>query len=144
MFDHDNRPVGRPTPADPVRARLAEQLRARLTVAAEFATLGAYELLEREQNQRAGQPAGAPHHAAPEPTQRVFLFARVPEAPCGHSADAASACTARVKAAVLAGGRQAAHGSSAARRARRRLARRGGAVDVPEQPCVWAAPATGA
>jgi hypothetical protein len=142
MFDHDDNSAARTSSADSVRSRLAEQLRERLTVAAEFATLGAYELLEREQVRaahRTAERAGAAHQA-PEPTQRVFLFARVPEAPCGHSAEAAPACTARVKAAVLAGGGQPKHYGSAARRARRHLARRGGAVDVPEQPCVWAAP----
>jgi hypothetical protein len=155
MFDHDDNSAARTSSADSVRSRLAEQLRERLTVAAEFATLGAYELLEREQVRaahRTAERAGAAHQATPgasggahpatppEPTQRVFLFARVPEAPCGHSAEAAPACTARIKAAVLAGGGQPKHHGSAARRARRHLARRGGAVDVPEQPCVWAAP----
>jgi hypothetical protein len=96
-----------------------EELRLRLRVAADFATLGAYELLESDEApvERAAPEATpkAPRKAAPK---RVLLFAKVAPV-CPHSAvPAEPRCTQRAPG----------------RRDGRR--QRGGSVRTPEQPCV--------
>ena len=98
------------TASAPAGHYLKEQLRARLRVAADFATLGAYELT--------GDEAAEPVHAEREVPQRVFLFAKV-AAPCPASrAEDRPRC--------------------ARRSARARPARRRGGVRAPEQPCICA------
>jgi hypothetical protein len=95
------------------REQLKDELRLRLRVAADFATLGAYELSGAED---ACTPARVQRE---DPPQRVFLFAKVAPV-CPHSAPRERACTPRP---VRATGRTA-----------RRT--RAGAVHVPEQPCL--------
>ena len=98
------------------KEQLKDELRLRLRVAADFATLGAYELSSDED--------GAAHRPTrrEEPPQRVFLFAKVAPV-CPHSAPSERACDRlerlSARARRRAGGRQ-----------------RGGAVPVPEQPCM--------
>jgi hypothetical protein len=97
------------------REQLKEELRLRLRVAADFATLGAYELPEHDD----GSPA---HSVREDPPQRVFLFAKVAPV-CPHSAPAERKCSERrdAKARTPRGatGRQ-----------------RSGAAQAPEQPCM--------
>jgi hypothetical protein len=101
--------------AESIGRYVREELRLRLRVAADFATLGAYELLESDE---------APvERAAPEATpkaapKRVLLFAKVAPV-CPHSAVRAEPQCA-----------SSAAGGAAGRR------RRGGSVLAPEQPCV--------
>ena len=57
-------------------AYLREELRERLRLLADFATLGAYELTD------APAHGDTPHATGGEPTQRVFLFSRVPQTHC--------------------------------------------------------------
>jgi hypothetical protein len=94
---------------------LREELRLRLRVAADFATLGAYELLDEDET-----PVERPVREAPP--KRVLLFAKVAPV-CPHSAAVTPACERH---------------AAAERRARRgRIGRaRGGSVRAPEQPCV--------
>ena len=99
--------------AESIGHYVREELRLRLRVAADFATLGAYELLEADE-------APAERAAREEPPKRVLLFAKVAPV-CPHSAvEAEPRCTRRV-----AGER---HGRR----------RRGGSVRAPEQPCIGA------
>jgi hypothetical protein len=63
---------------------------------------------------------GPPHAEAPRgPQTRVFLFAKVAPA-CPHSAVPSGSCNATGR--------------------RMRRARRGGAAQLPPQPCTWAEP----
>jgi hypothetical protein len=97
---------------------LRDELRLRLRVAADFATLGAYELSEDDD-------LPSEHPIREEPPQRVFVFAKVAPV-CPHSATVEPGCgTERPTWA----------------RSRRMSARRqrGGAVRVPDQPCMCAA-----
>jgi hypothetical protein len=98
------------------REQLKDELRLRLRVAADLATLGAYELSEHDD--------GSPEHLIrEEPPQRVFLFAKVAPV-CPHSAPAERECSER---------------RSANSRPRRRTTgrHRGGAAQAPEQPCLY-------
>ena len=98
--------------------QLREELRLRLRVAADFATLGAYELSEYD-DEVSPEPS-----VREEPPQRVFLFAKVAPV-CPHSAPAERGCVER---------------RSAKARGRKTVGRqRGGAVRVPDQPCICAA-----
>jgi hypothetical protein len=101
------------------RQQLREELRLRLRVAADFATLGAYELSEHDD-----VPPEPAHRE--QPPQRVFLFAKVAPV-CPHSAPAERTCSERRTA-------KARTGRISARRRQQR--QRGGAVRVPEQPCI--------
>jgi len=112
FWSHENRDA-----AESIGRYVREELRLRLRAAAEFATLGAYELLEGDE---------APvERAAPEATpkaapKRVLLFAKVAPV-CPHSAvEAEPRCTRRASGRL--GGRR----------------RRGGSVGAPEQPCISA------
>ena len=105
---------------------LRVQLRERLRLVAEFATLGAYELTEPRHGD-------APHAHSGEPTQRVFLFARAPETRCKGGREAVAPCPATVP------GRQPS--SKARGSVRHRMPRRRAGVEPAEQPCTWAAPA---
>jgi hypothetical protein len=106
-------------PADSIGRYTREELRLRLRAAADFATLGAYELLEPDQ---------APQErAAPEaPPKRVLLFAKVAPV-CPHSATVEPSCAKwpgagpRARRTRMPGQRQ-----------------RGGSVHAPEQPCLCA------
>ena len=104
-----------------IKATLREELRLRLRVAADFATLGAYELTEHDE-------VPSEHPVRQDPPKRVFLFAKVAPV-CPHSAPAEQGCTGRRPEARAK--RRSARG--AARR------QRGGAVRVPDQPCICAA-----
>ena len=96
------------------REQLKDELRLRLRVAADLATLGAYELSDEEDS-------GLAHRASrQEPPQRVFLFAKVAPV-CPHSAASERVCSELPR--VKARGRSARRG-------------RGGVVAVPEQPCL--------
>lgn len=97
------------------RQQLKEELRLRLRVAADFATLGAYEASE-------GEDIASAQAAREEAPQRVFLFAKVAPV-CPYSAPVERSCGA--------------HRSANVRNRRRSAGRqRGGAVRVPEQPCM--------
>ena len=100
---------------------LREELRLRLRVAADFATLGAYELTGLDE---ADEPVDAPVErvATEAPPQRVLLFAKVAPV-CAHSAPAGPACKrpSRRRPGMRHTGRQ-----------------RAGSVRAPEQPCVCA------
>jgi hypothetical protein len=104
-----------------IKESLREELRLRLRVAADFATLGAFELTEHDD-----VPAAEP--VREDPPQRVFLFAKVAPA-CPHSAPAESGC--------------AEHRPKPWRKLRPARGtsprQRGGAVRVPDQPCLCAA-----
>jgi hypothetical protein len=99
------------------KEQLREELRLRLRVAADFATLGAYELSEHDDV--SPEPS-----VREDPPQRVFLFAKVAPV-CPHSAPAERGCVERRSA-------KARRGRSSAGR------QRGGAVRTPDQPCVCA------
>jgi hypothetical protein len=96
------------------REQLKDELRLRLRVAADFATLGAYGLTEDD-------ACPSERLQREEPPQRVFLFAKVAPV-CPHSGPSERACDRRSLGARARGpvsGRQ-----------------RGGAAPVPEQPCL--------
>ena len=94
------------------REQLKDELRLRLRVAADFATLGAYEMCERDED--------SPERPVREdPPPRVFLFAKVAPV-CPHSAPVERGCGERLSAKART----------------RRGRQRGGAVRVPEQPCM--------
>jgi hypothetical protein len=113
-------------PADAVGHYLGEQLRERLRLALDFATLGAYELTAPEGDAELAEEAVPVSRPAHERPKRVFLFAKV-AAPCP-----AGEPHERPRCAVDAGARRA---------AKDRPRRRGGGVEVPDQPCLCAAPA---
>ena len=109
---------------------LGEQLRERLRVALDFATLGAYELTSPEDEveptspehqAELALPSAAGEPLARERPQRVFLFSKV-----------APACPASPPAA----GPRCAAAPGASRAAGRRAGRRAGGVRAPEQPCL--------
>lgn len=113
---------------------LRGQLRDRLLVALDFATLGAYELLETEEAPR-GSRSAEMRAELPEPSlhsgpatrerpQRVFLFAKVAGPACSHDSQEEAPCNPRRETSL----RQS-------RQARR--SRRGGSTAVPDQPCSW-------
>jgi hypothetical protein len=113
-------------PSPIVQARLRQELRERLRLVAEFATLGAYELTE---------PAPAAHGDTPHardgaPTRRVFLFARVPEPRCAHLPEATEVCPATSASRIARHVRPA---------ERRRVARRRGGIEAAQQPCTVSA-----
>jgi hypothetical protein len=100
---------------------LGEQLRERLRLALDFATLGAYELTAAE-----GDAEFAPSPAPREPLererpQRVFLFSKVPPACPASRAAEQPRCAAAPEARRAAGDRPR---------------RRRGGVETPEQPCL--------
>jgi hypothetical protein len=101
-------------------AELREELRQRLRLVAEFATLGAYELTD------APAHGDTPHARDGEPTRRVFLFARVPQAHCKAGREAVTECPTTTERRIV---RHARHS------ARRRVARRRGGVEAAQQPC---------
>jgi hypothetical protein len=106
-------------PAESIGRYMTEELRLRLRAAADFATLGAYELLE---------PDEAPHERAAleAPPKRVLLFAKVAPV-CPHSATIEPGCAKRPGA-----GRRMSHTRGPRQR------QRGGSVHAPEQPCLCA------
>jgi hypothetical protein len=108
-------------PAETFGRYLREELRLRLRVAADFATLGAYELTELE-DAAAREDAPIERVATEPPPQRVLLFAKVAQV-CPHSAPVEPACKRRP--------RRRPRGRHVARQ-------RGGSVRAPEQPCVCA------
>jgi len=99
---------------------LREQLRERLRLLAEFATLGAYELTD------APAHGDTPHARGGEPTRRVFLFARVPQSNCKAGREAVTECPTTGTRRIVRHGRPA---------SRRRVARRRGGVEAAQQPC---------
>jgi hypothetical protein len=101
-------------------AHLREELRQRLRLVADFATLGAYELTE------APAHGDTPHAEGGEPTQRVFLFTRVPEAQCKAGREAAAECPTTTSGHIARYARPS---------ARRRAVRRRGGVPAAQQPC---------
>jgi hypothetical protein len=116
FWSHENQ-----EPAESIGRYMREELRLRLRVAADFATLGAYELLEADE---------APvERAAPEaPPKRVLLFAKVAPV-CPHSAPVEPGCAKQ----------SAADRRAARRRTHRRVQRqRGGSVHAADQPCLCA------
>ena len=96
------------------REQLKDELRLRLRVAADLATLGAYELSEPDD-------LPSEHVEREEPPKRVFLFAKVAPV-CPHSAPSERACDRSRRPRAWAGRRSA---------GRQRV----GAVRAPEQPC---------
>jgi hypothetical protein len=114
FWSHENQ-----EPAESIGRYMREELRLRLRVAADFATLGAYELLEADETPRERAPIEAP-------PKRVLLFAKVAPV-CPHSATVEPGCAERP-------------GPSRApsRRGAPRQRQRGGSVHAPEQPCLCA------
>jgi hypothetical protein len=113
-------------PVESIGQYLKEELRLRLRVAADFATLGAYELLESEEGpvERAVTEAPAERVVLDAPPKRVLLFAKVAPV-CPHSGPAAPACMKQ-------------RSTRPRSRYGRTLRQRGGSVRAPEQPCVCA------
>ena len=107
-----------------VKEHLREQLRARLRVAAEFATLGAYELLEPGGTGPRGADARQEIPVRQALPQRVLLFAKVAPATCPQRP-----AEDRIERCSAVGGR---------RSAREGMPRRGGSVSASEQACTWA------
>jgi hypothetical protein len=111
-------PTDKNEAAESLGQYLGEQLRDRLRVALDFATLGAYELSGVDED-----PDVAPVPRERERPQRVFLFAKVaPSCPASREAE----------------GPRCAVDNGARRRAKDRPGRRRGGVRAPEQPCVCA------
>jgi hypothetical protein len=103
-----------------LQEQLRDELRLRLRVAADFATLGAYELSGPDDHE---SPAATPRRVVREaPPKRVLLFAKV-AAPCPASHGVEQRCTAS---------------DPVARRKAARRERRGGTARAPEQPCLSA------
>ena len=120
FYQHDNEPI------ESLGHYLGEQLRERLRVALDFATLGAYELTAPEGDAELAGPPPPRESLERERPQRIFLFAKVaPSCP-------ASRVDERPRCPVDAGARRA---------AKDRPARRRGGVRAPEQPCLCAAAA---
>jgi hypothetical protein len=113
-------------PVESIGQYLKEELRLRLRVAADFATLGAYELLESEDGpvERTVTETPAERVVLDAPPKRVLLFAKVAPV-CPHSGPAEPACTKRSATRP-----RPRHG--------RTLRQRGGSVRAAEQPCVCA------
>jgi hypothetical protein len=104
-----------------LQLQLRDELRLRLRVAADFATLGAYELSGPDDDEQS--PSEPLRHIEREaPPKRVLLFAKV-AAPCPASRAAEQRCTAS---------------DPIARRKAARRERRGGTAQAPEQPCLCA------
>ncbi len=97
-----------------------QQLRARLRLLADFATLGAYERTD------AAPHGDTPHARDREPTRRVFLFTRVPQTHCKAGREAVAECPTTAARRIVRHGRPA---------TRRRVARRRGGVEAAQQPC---------
>jgi hypothetical protein len=119
MFSHREE-ISVPSPT--VQARLRAELRDRLRLAAEFATLGAYELSEPA----AEAHGDTPHARDGVPTRRVFLFSRVPEPRCARSAETTEVCPATSASRIPRHVRPS---------ERRRVARRRGGIEAAQQPC---------
>jgi hypothetical protein len=102
-----------------------EELRQRLRLVADFATLGAYELTDAPAHE-APAHGDTPHAEGGEPTQRVFLFTRVPEARCKAGREAVAECPTTASRRIARYARPS---------ARRRAARRRGGVPAAQQPC---------
>ena len=113
--------IGIPSPS--AQAALREELRQRLRLLAEFATLGAYELMDPASPE---VHEDAPHAREREATRRVFLFTRATDSTCAHSPDVPRSCPATDVAQIARHVRPS---------ARRRVARRRGGVAAPQQPC---------
>jgi hypothetical protein len=113
-------------PVESIGWYLKEELRLRLRVAADFATLGAYELLEDDEGPVSGAVTETPDERVvlDAPPKRVLLFAKVAPV-CPHSGPAAPACTNKRPPRP-----RTRHG--------RTLRQRGGSVRAPTQPCVFA------
>ena len=106
------------------QSELRVELRERLRLLAEFATLGAYELTD-------APPHGdTPHADAGEPTRRVFLFERVPQTHCKAGREAVAECPATAQRRIVRHARPV---------DRRRVARRRGGVAAAQQPCTVSA-----
>src|SRR5205807_184734 len=91
FWSHENQ-----EPAESIARYMREELRLRLRVAADFATLGAYELSGPDEEPGKAGPDEAPaERVAPEaPPKRVLLFAKVPPV-CPHSATVEPGCAKR-------------------------------------------------
>jgi hypothetical protein len=105
-------------------SHLREELRGRLRLLAEFATLGAYELTD------APAHGDTPHARDGEPTRRAFLFARVPQTHCKAGREAVTECPTTAEHRIVRHVRPS---------ARRRVARRRGGVEAAQQPCTVSA-----
>lgn len=103
------------------KEQLRDELRLRLRVAGDFATLGAYELSDPEDDDDTPQTP-PPRIVREAPPKRVLLFAKV-AAPCPASPRVEQRCTAT---------------DATARRRAARRERRGGVARAPEQPCLSA------
>ena len=114
FWSHENQDA-----AGSIGRHVREELRLRLRVAADFATLGAYELLDSDEApvERASPEATSKMTPKAAP-KRVLLFAKVAPV-CPHSAvPPEPRCTRRARGRT--GGRRV----------------RGGSVRAPEQPCI--------
>ena len=110
-------------PSPTAQARLRAELRERLRLAAEFATLGAYELTEPAPEAH----GDTPHARDGAPTRRVFLFSRVAAAAlCALGPEATEVCPATSASRIARHARPA---------ERRRVARRRGGIEAAQQPC---------
>ena len=108
------------------QARLRDDLRERLRLVAEFATLGAYTEDDRV---LAEHHEDAPHARGGEPTRRMFLFTRAPVTRCAHSAEVADSCPTTTASRIPRPARSS---------LRRRVPRRRGGVPASTQPCLCA------
>jgi hypothetical protein len=110
----------------PLAPYLGEQLRERLRLALDFATLGAYELTGAEDDPEPASSSTACGPIQREGPKRVFLFVKVP-AGCAASEPLEPRCPAI---------------PGTSRAAKERPLRRRGGVQAPEQPCICSARAS--
>jgi hypothetical protein len=103
---------------------LGEQLRERLRLALDFATLGAYELTAPEGDAEQAPSAERREPLERERPQRVFLFSKVPPACPASRPVVEPRCAAAPEAPRAPGDRPR---------------RRRGGVEAPEQPCICSA-----
>jgi len=111
-------------PTHAAQARLRDDLRERLRLVADFATLGAYT---EDDPARAEHHEDAPQARAGEPARRMFLFTRAPVIRCAHSAEPAESCPTTTASRVPRPARSS---------LRRRVPRRRGGVAASTQPCL--------
>ncbi len=113
-------------PTQAAQARLRDDLRERLRLVAEFATLGAYT---EDDTVHAEHHEDAPQPRAGEPAGRLFLFTRAPVTRCAHSPDVADSCPTTTASRIPRPARSSLRG---------RVPRRRGGVPASTQPCLCA------
>jgi hypothetical protein len=112
-------------PTQAAQARLRDDLRERLRLVADFATLGAYT----EDDTAPERHEDGPRPRAGETTRRLFLFTRAPVTRCAHSPEPADSCPTTTASRIPRPARSS---------LRRRVPRRRGGVAASTQPCLCA------